>query len=521
MVDVNSLVQMWVRLLLVVTVCLAKKSLKGTRPNIIIMNMDDMGWGDLGHNGEPNRETPRIDQLAAEGLTATSMYTAAPLCSPSRASLLTGRLPVRNGFYSDNLPGRNAYTPQDIVGGISADEILLPELLSTANYTSKIIGKWHLGHRSPHLPLERGFDQWYGSPNCHFGPYDDKTTPNIPVFRNDKMVGRYYEEFPIHQGESNMTVLFTSEAVSFIHEQAGKEPFFLYWAPDATHSPTYASKAYMGGSKRGKYGDSVRELDAGVGAIMDALNATEQSNNTLVVFTSDNGAQLISKFDGGSNGPFLCGKQTTFEGGMRAPGIFWWPAVIKPGSVTHQVWTQMDLFSTSLEVAGVELPNDRFLDGMPLARSFQHPELEVLRPVFLYRGDRLMAVRQGAYKIHVWTWSTPDHFLVKGIDFCPGSLVPNVTTSNATNHTNQPILFNIEIDPSERYPIHPSNPTYQQQVPQLLAIVKKHEDTLQKGTPQLNWCDDHVMHWAPPGCEELNKCLPAPPSNPTKCYWDH
>ncbi|KAK7083459.1 hypothetical protein SK128_024738, partial [Halocaridina rubra] len=221
-------------------------------PNIIIMLMDDMGWGDLGVNGEPHLETPNIDQMAREGLIATSMYTANPLCSPSRAALLTGRLPIRNGFYSDNLPGRNAYTPQDIVGGISKNETLLPEILSKVGYTSGIIGKWHLGHRSPYLPLERGFDYWFGSPNCHFGPYDNKQTPNIPIFRNGSMIGRYYEQFNIDHktGESNMTRLFTEEAVAFINREAHQGPFFLYWAPDATHAFTYASQPYLGTSRR-------------------------------------------------------------------------------------------------------------------------------------------------------------------------------------------------------------------------------------------------------------------------------
>lgn len=493
------------------------------QPNIVIMLMDDMGWGDLGINGEPHRETPNIDQMALEGMTATSMYTSAPLCSPSRAALLTGRLPVRNGFYSDNLLGRNAYTPQDIVGGISKDEILLPEVLRKVGYTSGIIGKWHLGHRSPHLPLERGFDYWFGSPNCHFGPFDDKTTPNIPVFRNSSMIGRYHEQFPIDHktGVSNMTRLFTEEAVDFIHREAAHGPFFLYWAPDATHAFTYASEEFRGTSRRGKYGDAVRELDAGVGAILEALRDTGVANNTMVVFSSDNGAALVSKFDGGNNGPFLCGKQTTFEGGMRAPGIFWWPGTIKPGSITQQVWTQMDLFSTAVELAGGDAPTDRILDGMPLGASLLHPELEISRPVFFYRGNLLMAVRKGSYKMHLWTWSTPEHELRQGINYCPGFEVENMTTTNQTDHSDMPILFNIDQDPTERYPLSPHSAEYTKQVPALLQIVFDHRGKLVKGEPQLNWCDPAVMHWAPPGCEALGQCLQAPPSNPTKCYWPH
>ncbi|MPC34485.1 N-acetylgalactosamine-6-sulfatase [Portunus trituberculatus] len=270
-----------------------------------------MGWGDLGCNGEPNRETPNLDQMAREGLIVSSMYTAAPLCSPSRASLLTGRLPIRNGFYSNNTAGRNvflflllclsaAYTPQNIVGGISDDEVLLPELLKEKGYTSGLVGKWHLGHQSQYLPRKHGFDFWFGSPNCHFGPYVDLVTPNIPVFLNDNMVGRYYDDFHIDRqhGISNMTQLYTDAAVDFINKVASKGPFFLLWAPDATHAPTYASEKYYGISRRGRYGNAVMELDAGVGTILDALKKQGVDKNTLVVFTSDNGAALVSKQDG-------------------------------------------------------------------------------------------------------------------------------------------------------------------------------------------------------------------------------
>ncbi|KAI2580117.1 GALNS isoform 8, partial [Pan troglodytes] len=161
----------------------------------------------------------------------------------ARAALLTGRLPIRNGFYTTNAHARNAYTPQEIVGGIPDSEQLLPELLKKAGYVSKIVGKWHLGHRPQFHPLKHGFDEWFGSPNCHFGPYDNKARPNIPVYRDWEMVGRYYEEFPINlkTGEANLTQIYLQEALDFIKRQARHHPFFLYWAVDATHAPVYAS----------------------------------------------------------------------------------------------------------------------------------------------------------------------------------------------------------------------------------------------------------------------------------------
>uniref|UniRef100_A0A8C2TVL3 N-acetylgalactosamine-6-sulfatase n=1 Tax=Coturnix japonica TaxID=93934 RepID=A0A8C2TVL3_COTJA len=304
-------------------------------PNVVLLLMDDMGWGDLGAFGEPSKETPNLDQMASEGMIFLDFYAANPLCSPSRAALLTGRLPVRNGFYTTNAHARNAYTPQDIVGGIQDSEILLPELLKKAGYTNKIVGKWHLGHRPQFHPLKHGFDEWFGSPNCHFGPYDNRARPNIPVYRDWEMIGRYYEDFKIDlkTGESNLTQIYLQEALDFISkQQASQQPFFLYWAIDATHAPVYASKHFLGTSQRGRYGDAVREIDDSIGKILKHLQKLGISENTFVFFTSDNGAALISApKEGGSNGPFLCGKQTTFEGGMREPAIAWWPGHIPAG----------------------------------------------------------------------------------------------------------------------------------------------------------------------------------------------
>lgn len=279
--------------------------------------MDDMGWGDIGINGNWAKETPHIDKMAAEGMLFTNFYTANPLCSPSRAALMTGRLPIRNGFYSTNAHARNAYTPQTIVGGIHQYERLLPELLKEADYKSKIIGKWHLGHRRQFLPINRGFDEFFGSGNCHFGPFDDVNHPNIPVYKDHLMVGRYYTNFTINKstGQSNISQIFLKEGLSFIEAQhAAQNPFFLYWTPDATHDPNYASEMFHGKSVRGRYGDAVMEMDYCIGKILDKLNELGIDRNTFVFFTSDNGAATYRRRDGGDNGPFLCGKETTYEG---------------------------------------------------------------------------------------------------------------------------------------------------------------------------------------------------------------
>ncbi|KAI4878214.1 hypothetical protein NFI96_012667 [Prochilodus magdalenae] len=377
-------------------------------PNIIIMLMDDMGWGDLGVFGQPAMETPNLDKMASQGMLFPNFYTANPLCSPSRAALLTGRLPIRNGFYTTNAHARNAYTPQEIVGGISKDEMLLPQILKKRGYVSKIVGKWHLGHREQFLPLEHGFDQWFGAPNCHFGPYNNTYRPNIPVYNNSQMIGRYFEEFQINEktGESNLTQIYLEEGLNFIHHQTkAQQPFFLYWAADATHTPVYASKRFLGKSQRGRYGDAVMELDYSVGQILSWLVTLGIDKNTFVFFTSDNGAALTSgPHQSGSNGPFLCGKETTFEGGMREPAIAWWPGRIPAGTVSSQLGTVMDLFTTSLALAGLVAPDDRVIDGLDLRPTLFNNTLTD-RAVFYYRGNQMMALRVGLYKAHYWTWS--------------------------------------------------------------------------------------------------------------------
>ncbi|XP_067105195.1 N-acetylgalactosamine-6-sulfatase isoform X1 [Osmerus mordax] len=503
--------------------CPAKNRSYGT-PNIIIMLMDDMGWGDLGVFGQPSKETPNLDAMAAQGMLLTDFYTANPLCSPSRAALLTGRLPIRNGFYTTNAHARNAYTPQEMVGGISKEEILLPQMLKKKGYVSKIVGKWHLGHRPQYLPLEHGFDEWFGAPNCHFGPYNSSSRPNIPVYNNSEMVGRYYEEFVINKktGESNLTQLYLEEGLDFIHRQAlAQQPFLLYWAPDATHSPVYASKRFLGKSQRGRYGDAVIELDDAIGQILAWLRNLGLDNNTFVFFTSDNGAAVMSgPEESGSNGPFLCGKETTFEGGMREPAIAWWPGHIPAGTVSHQLASVVDVFTTSLTLAGISTPDDRSLDSLDLTPVLLNNSL-INRPIFYYRGNEMMAVRVGPYKAHYWTWSNSWEEFNKGINFCPGQEVAGVTTHIQKEHSMQPIIFHLVRDPGEKYPINVVTKEYRDALSRISQVVELHKNTLVPGLPQLNMCDMAVMNWAPAGCEKLGKCFKAPKSQPWKCDWPH
>lgn len=381
----------------------------------------------------------------------------------------------------------------------------------------------HLGHQPQYLPLKHGFDEWFGAPNCHFGPYDNKQTPNIPVYKDDKMVGRYYQHFPINKktGESNLTQLYTEEALDFIESQSKvKRPFFLYWAPDATHGPVYASSKFIGYSQRGRYGDAVRELDDSVRRILQKLEDLGLSKNTFVFFSSDNGASLYSKERGGSNGPFLCGKETTFEGGMREPSIAWWPGKIQPGQVSYQLGTLMDLFTTVLSLAGAKTPANKVIDGIDLSQVLFNQNVTE-RPIFFYRGDEMMAIRYGLYKAHYWTWSNSWEEFHEGVDFCPGENVTGVTTHEQMNYTTSPVLFHLGRDPGEKYPIRSTKQEYKDVMVTIRKLVSAHKSSLVPGEPQFNFCDEAVMNWAPPGCEEIDECYKGPPSHPYKCPWPH
>lgn len=344
------------------------------------------------------------------------------------------------------------------------------------------------------------------------------------------MVGRLFEskEFAIDRRHqlSNLTQLYTQEAINFIKRKSSScEPFFLYWTPDSLHAPTFRSPAFVGSSRKGSsYGDALVEMDHSIGRILDTIRRDSQlANNTFVFFTSDNGAALVSKTDAGSNGPLLCGKQTTFEGGFREPAIAWWPGRIPADTRTGQVASQMDLFRTIVNLLGLDMPLNRTYDSTDLGPLLftANPSPQLNSSIFFYRGDTLMAVRNGPYKTHYWTFTNPIEEFRRGIDYCPGNEVVNVTTHQLTPHYKAPVLFHLVRDPGERYPISRWTSEYKREMMQLDAIAEEHQATMQPGTPVLNICDRAAMNWAPEGCEQLNMCLPKPISAPYKCDWPH
>ncbi len=353
------------------------------KPNFIIIFCDDLGYGDLGCYGHPKIRTPNLDRMAAEGQRWTDFYSAAEVCTPSRAAILTGRLPIRSGMASTK---RRVLFPNS-KGGLPAGEITLAEALKARGYATACIGKWHLGHLPPYHPSRHGFDHYYGI------PYSNDMKPT-PLLRGEETV----EEPAVQQ---TLTQRYTEEALQFIRAAKNK-PFFLYFPHTFPHIPLFASDAFRGKSPRGLYGDVVEEIDWSVGEILKALREEKLDGQTLVVFTSDNGPWLIMKENGGSAGPLRDGKGSTFEGGMREPGIFWWPGRVKPGTVS-EMGSTLDLLPTFVRLAGGGVPADRPIDGVDLSPVLLGRGPSPRQTMFFYRGTDLYAVRKGPWKAHFVT----------------------------------------------------------------------------------------------------------------------
>jgi arylsulfatase A len=427
---------------------------QAARPNIVIIFADDLGWGDLGCYGHPTIRTPNLDRMAQEGMRFTQFYSAAPVCTPSRAALMTGRLPIRSGL-------TRVLSPRS-TGGIQNDEVTLAEALKSAGYATACIGKWHLGHRKEFLPLQHGFDRYFGvpysndmSPATNARP-DFKDLPATPLIRGDETI----EQEP---QQARLTKRYTEEAAQFIYDAVrDRKPFFLYMPHTFPHTPLAASEDFRGKSARGLYGDVVEELDWSAGQILRALRDLKADQNTLVLFSSDNGPWLTQRENGGSAGLLREGKTTTWEGGMREPFLARWPGRIAPGTITSAFGTLMDVFPTCLRLAGVPIPSGRIYDGEDLSPVLfrNEPGREAL--LFYYRGEELRAVRKGPWKLHV---ATSDSF-------------PVATT--AVRH-DPPLLFNLHVDPSEKYDVADANPGV---VKNLLDVLEQHRSALKPGPAQ-------------------------------------
>jgi len=361
----------------------------GAKPNIVLIFIDDMGYGDIGPFGSTKNRTPNLDQMAREGMKLTSFY-AAPVCSVSRAQVLTGCYGVRVSIPGVFFPGGKE--------GINKDEHTVAELLKAQGYATQCIGKWHLGDQPEFFPTRHGFDHYLGLPysNDMLHTAKDGTAPVVPLVRDEKVV-----ELLTGEEQSQLTERYTHEAVTFITENQ-KKPFFLYLPHTAIHTPIHPGAAFRGKSANGRVGDWIEEVDWSVGQVREALRRLKLEKNTLVIFTSDNGPWLTQGKDSGEAGPLRGGKGSTWEGGVREPTLAVWPGKIAAGSVCDAVAGNIDFLPTFVSLAGGTVPTDRKIDGKNIAplllgQTKQSPH----EARYYYNGYKLEAVRSGPWKLRL------------------------------------------------------------------------------------------------------------------------
>lgn len=364
-------------------------------PNIVLFLMDDLGYGDIEPFGSPFNHTPCLNRMAEEGMRLTSFY-ACPVCTPSRAQIMTGCYAQRVSLPKVLMPGSDV--------GLNPAEHTVAQLLKARGYATMCIGKWHLGDQSEFLPTRFGFDHYFGLPysNDMGGREESSATRSGPA----TLPARHAPPLPLMRDETVaetltptqqdfLTVRYTQEAVKFIADNR-QHPFFLYLAHTAVHRPHHPGAQYVGKSGHGVYNDWILESDWSLGQVLDALRQQGLAQNTLVIFTSDNGGQLPEA----RNLPFSGGKMTTREGGMREPTIAWWPGYIAPGTNCDALTVNFDLLPTFVHLAGGEVPTDRKIDGADLwpllsSASAQSPH----EALFYFRRYDLQAVRSGVWKL--------------------------------------------------------------------------------------------------------------------------
>ena len=442
----------------------------GRRRNIVLINADDLGFGDLSCYGARAIRTPNIDRLAHEGVRLTDFHACDAVCTPSRAGLLTGRYPARM-MLDTPLPALGEpLTKRALVGlgyiagrmglvdlasrmaaeGLHEAEITLGEALRSAGYRTAMVGKWHLGdfRRDARFnPLRHGFDVFFGV------PYSNDMHP-FPLFRGEEVVEEHVGD------QAVLTGRYTDEALAFIEEH-DERPFFLYLAHTFPHRPLHASEAFLGSSDAGLYGDVVHELDASVGRILQALATSGRLEDTLVIFTSDNGPWYQ-----GSAGPFRGRKGQAFEGGHRVPFVACAPGLIPAGSVCDVPASNLDVFPTCAAAAGLALPGDRVIDGEDITPLLAGTEQQSPHDhLFLYHQGELEGVRSGRWKYFRstshYTWPMPHNKKLGGL----------------TNHTSGPVplLFDLEKDPAEAYDLAAGHPDV---VARLEAAMTAWEDDM-------------------------------------------
>jgi arylsulfatase len=413
-------------------------------PNVVLIFCDDLGYGDLGVQGHPTIRTPHLDRLARDGIRFTDFYVAQAVCSASRAALLTGCYPNRVGI-------AGALGPDARIG-LNPDETTLAEILKDRGYATLHLGKWHLGHQPEFRPTRHGFDHWFGIPYSNdMWPYHPEAAPGsyppLPLFENDTIVNPNVGP----RDQDALTMEFTRRAVDFI-EQHRQQPFFLYLAHPMPHVPLHVSDRQRGRSRAGLYGDVIEEIDASTGQILRALRRLNLEDNTLVIFTSDNGPWLSYGEHAGSSGPLREGKGTAWEGGVRVPFIARWPGRIPRRSVCREPAMTIDLLPTIAGLTGAPLPTQRIdgrdilplLTGVPGAKS-PHEALW-----FYYLQNELHAVRSGPWKLVL-----PHAYRTLGDN--PARAVGGKPVRYQQARTEL-ALYNLEADPGESSDLATAHP---------------------------------------------------------------
>lgn len=434
--------------------CVSAPGWSQKTPNIIVILADDLGYGDLGCYGHPTIMTPNLDKMASQGMRFTQFYAGAAVCTPSRAAIMTGRLPVRTGVY-----GKGDVFRQNSASGLPLEEFTMAEMLKKKGYATSLIGKWHLGSVETFLPTRQGFDYWFGTPYSNdmgkvfttrvdpdfpipSGPRAN--APSLPLYQNEKII-----EFEPDQRQ--LTKRYTQEVIQFIKKNKDK-PFFTYYASNFPHTPLYASADFEGKSPRGLYGDVVTELDWSVGQILKTLKDLKLNDNTLVIFTSDNGPWLFQKEHGGSSGILFEGKNSTYEGGSRVPAIAWWPGKIKADVTSIALTSGVDLFTTFAALTKSEMPGDRIIDGIDFSEVLLGKKDKVRDVLPYYINEKLYAIRKGPWKAHFITHAS----------YSPAA--PEVLSI--------PLLYDIENDPSEKYDLAKRHPDIVKELTELFEKQK-------------------------------------------------
>ncbi|MEE4213926.1 MAG: sulfatase [Bacteroidales bacterium] len=431
-----------------------------TSPNIVIIFCDDMGYGDIGSYGATGYETPNLDRLAVNGLRFTDFLSAHGACSASRTALLTG-------CYANRLNMPQVFGPGSQTG-INADEMTIAELLKQKGYATAVFGKWHLGDLEPFLPLQHGFDEYLGIPYSNDmwpvdydgGPITENSVrpgkagyPPLPLIEGNELI-EYLEGL---DDQDRLTTRYTERAVSFIGKHRD-EPFFLYLPHSMPHVPLGVSDKFRGKSEQGLYGDVIMEIDWSLGEIVRALDENDLLENTLLIFTSDNGPWLNYGNHAGSTGGLKEGKGTSMEGGVREPCIMHWPAVITPGQLSNSLASTIDILPTIAEITGTQLPGHK-IDGVSILPILRGDKDAKPRETFYYyyHSNNLEAVRMGQWKLVFPHDHRSYENVLPGNDGFPGPY---------SQGRAEYALYNLRRDPGERYDV-------KEQHPDILAEMEK------------------------------------------------